>query len=60
LFNKITGPAPGGNYSQEIVPDSMTKKLLTKDPSPVVFIALAGGSPNKKKIYWTSTASVKL
>ncbi len=60
LFKKISEPASGGNYTQEIALDSMSRKLLTKDPSPVVFIALAGGMQNKKKVYWTSTVSVKL
>ena len=60
LFKEISEPAAGGNYTQAIELDAQSRKLLTKDPSPVIFIALAGEMQNRKKVYWTSTASVKL
>ncbi len=60
FFKEITEPAPGGIYRQEATIDPRTKRLLSKDPSPIVYIAVAGGTPSRKKIYWTNTAAVKI
>jgi len=60
IYREITEPAPGGIYNIEAAIDSNTKKLLSKDPSPIIYIALAGGTASKKKVYWTSTASARL
>ncbi len=60
LIKKISEPAPGGKYYLETDLDSRIKRLFSKDPSPIVFISLIGGTTFKKKVYWTSTASAKL
>ncbi len=60
LSREISEPSPGGTYNLEALLDSNFKRLFSKDPSPIVYIALAGGTAYKKKVYWTSTASAKL
>ncbi|HKB86352.1 MAG TPA: hypothetical protein VKD08_09300 [Ignavibacteriaceae bacterium] len=60
LSREISEPSPGGIYNFEALLDSNIKRLLSKDPSPIVYIALAGGTAYKKKVYWTSTASAIL
>ena len=53
-------PEPEGIYEIDVVPDVETKRLLVKDPSPIVYVAIAGGTSYKKKVYWTSTAAAAL
>ena len=60
FFKEISEPAPGGSYSLETVIDPRTIKLLTNDSEPILYTALIGGTPSKKKVYWTSTAAVRL
>jgi len=57
---EIAEPAPDGRYYIETSLDSNTKRLLSNNPSPIIYLALAGGTANKKKVYWTTTASAKL
>ncbi len=57
LFKEIPEPKPDGIYNLELSLEGSTKKLLSKDPAPVVYAALAGGTAYKKKVYWTSTVS---
>ncbi len=58
LMVQVPEPESDSVYEIDVLPDLETKKLLAKDPSPVIYIALAGGTSYKKKVYWTSTASV--
>ncbi len=60
LFKEIPEPKPDGIYNLELSLEGSTKKLLSKDPAPVVYAALAGGTAYKKKVYWTSTVSSHL
>lgn len=60
MLVEITDPKPGGEYDLDIVLVNEVKKLLAKDHSPVVYLAAAGGTPYRKKVYWTSTASLAL
>ena len=60
LFKEISEPKPGGVYNLELSLEGSIKKLLSKDPAPVVYAALAGGTAYKKKVYWTSTVSSHL
>ncbi len=56
----ITVPSPDNLYTLDIKLDSQTKRIAAQDPEPIIYLALAGGIPYKKKVYWTSTASIKV
>ncbi len=60
LFREISEPEPGGTYNQETALDLHIIKLVSEDPAPIMFIALAGGTSYKDKVYWTSTASLRI
>jgi len=60
LLTEIPDCEPGGRYDLEVVTDNEVKDLLAKYPSPVVYAAAVGGTPYKRKAYWTSTASIAL
>jgi len=60
LFKEISEPGPEDVFNLEFTLEGSIKKLLSKDPSPVVYIALSGNVVSKKKIYWTSTVSAQL
>ena len=49
-----------GSYDIELILDSRVRKIISKDTNPIIYIALAGGTPYKKRIYWTSTASLQM
>ncbi len=60
LVTEIPDREPGGRYDLEVVTDIAVKKLLAKYSSPVVYLAAVGGTSYKRKVYWTSTASILL
>ncbi len=60
LMVDVPEPEPDGVYEINVVPDVPTKNLLAADPSPLVYVALAGGTEYKRKVYWTSTTSAQL
>ncbi len=60
LFKEIPEAAPDGTYNIEASLDPQVKRLLSEDNSPIVYIALAGGTVFEKKVYWTSTGAVKI
>jgi len=60
FIREIAELSPDGIYNVETSLDSNTERLLSNNPSPIVYLALAGGTVYKKKVYWTTTASVKL
>lgn len=38
----------------------LIKNALKKDPNPVIYFALSGSTPIRKKVYWTSTAAINI
>ncbi len=60
IYSEITEASQDGSYSLDFIPDKEIKKALNSDPSPVIYLALAGSSVYKKKVFWTSTAAVSL
>ncbi len=52
--------SPDGSYDIELILDSRVRKIISKDTNPIIYFALAGGTPYKKRIYWTSTASLQM
>ena len=60
LMVEVPEPEPDGVYEINVVPDVETKRLLGKDPSPIVYVAIAGGKAYKKRVYWTSTAGAEI
>jgi hypothetical protein len=59
FFTTIAVPSPDNVYTLDITLDSHTKKIAAEDSEPIIYLALVGGTPFKKKVYWTSTASIK-
>jgi hypothetical protein len=60
LVTTIEKPEPDGIYNLELALDNRIKRLLSKDPSPLIYLALKGGTSYKNKKYWTTTAPMKL
>jgi hypothetical protein len=60
ISEKISAPIVNNNYNLEISLKSEIKKSLIKDSHPVIYTAIAGGTTYKKKVYWTSTASIQI
>jgi hypothetical protein len=56
----INEPAPGGEYTLSTSLNSRVKTLLKEDSHPFIFIAFAGSLPSRKKVYWSSSAAVKI
>jgi hypothetical protein len=53
-------PSQNSKYNLEVSLDGRIKKLLAKDPEPILFIAMAGGTVYKKSVYWTDTEAAVL
>jgi hypothetical protein len=60
VFALLEEISPDGSYDVELILDTYTRKIISKDPNPVIYVALAGGEHYKRKIYWTSTAAVQI
>jgi hypothetical protein len=58
VTERIESSAHDDKYDIEITPGREIKSVLIREPNPIIYLTLAGGTPYKKKIYWTSTASV--
>ena len=60
VFASLEEISPDGSYDVELILDSTIRRMFSKDPNPIVYIAVSGGTSYKKKIYWTSTASLQM
>jgi hypothetical protein len=60
VFAALEETSPDGSYDIELTLDSHIRKIFSRDPDPIIYIALAGGTPYKKRVYWTSTASLQI
>ena len=60
LSKSIGFASKDNEYNIEIKLDTTLKKLLKRDVRPIIYLALAGCVPFKKKIYWTNTVSAEL
>jgi hypothetical protein len=60
VFAPLEAASPDGSYDIELILDSRTGRMFSKDPNPIIYVALAGGEHYKKKIYWTKTASLEM
>ncbi|HEY6906271.1 MAG TPA: hypothetical protein VI230_02335, partial [Ignavibacteriaceae bacterium] len=60
LSSVIEIPSQNLKYNLEVSLGGRMKKLLIKDPHPILFIALAGGTVYKKSVYWTDTEAAVL
>jgi hypothetical protein len=56
----INEPSADGTYNIAITPANLINEMFSKNPDPIIFIAVSGGKVIKDKIYWTSTASLQL
>ena len=60
ISEKIESASPDGSYSLNIGLNSIIKKAIKKDLSPIIYISLAGLVSYKRKIYWSDTASTRI
>ena len=60
FIEKINEPEPNGVYNLSIPLNPYITKGLKEDPHPLVYLAVAGSVPPKKKIYWSGTAARQL
>lgn len=60
ISQTINEPASRGKYNLSISLNPPVKTSLTEDAHPFIFIALVGSLPSRKKVYWSSSAAVKI
>ncbi len=62
VFTQMTIPESiaGGIYELDIIPGKSMIRLINENPGTLLYIAMISGEAGKKKVYWTSTASVRL
>ena len=60
VFASLEETSPDGSYDIDLILDSRVRKIISKDPNPILYLALAGGTSYKKRAYWTTTASLQI
>jgi hypothetical protein len=60
VFASLEEASPDGSFDIDLNLDNRIRKIISKDPNPIIYLALAGGTPYRKKVYWTNTASLQV
>ena len=53
-------PSPDGIYDLNIMLSKEILRALDMDPEPVIYLALSGSVPYRRKVYWSGTVSKQI